>query len=431
MTYVPKHLLPRLYGYELMMAPYAIAHMKIGLKLHETGYRFQSEERVRVYLTNALEPASDVQRGLEGIAPALAHEAQAVNQIKRRWHFAVVIGNPPYSNFGQLNRIPFILELLADYKRGLDEKKLNLDDDFIKFVRFAQHIISQSGIGIFGLITNHVYLDGLTHRRMRQSLLNLFQRIDVLDLHGSAQKKECAPDGSADENVFDIKQGVAITVMVRCASRDRRLCVGDLFGTRQRKYATLATLTAASATRHFLKPEAPNFFFRSKDSSLRDEYEAWPSIQAAMPFYNSGIQTKRDELTIHYQREDLERVLLDFRTYDEEWIRHKYELGPDGRDWTVKLARKDVCGQGRVIRVQYRPFDYRFTYFTGNSKGFLAYPRRDVSERILTGSLALVTMRQIAGVPDECEVFITRVPMTDRSFASTVGTPVPLPAGKH
>lgn len=425
--YVPKHLLTRLHGYELLMAPYAIAHLKVGLKLYETGYRFGSDERARVYLTNALEPAQDFSDTFAFAIPALAHEAQAVNDIKRQRRFTVVFGNPPYSNFGQLNKIAFILSLLEDYKRGLGEKKLNLDDDFIKFVRFAQHLIAQTEVGIVGVITNHVYIDGLTHRQMRQSLLKAFQRIDVLDLHGSVQKRETAPDGSTDGNVFDIKQGVAIGLMVRNACPRRGVRVSDLFGTRQAKYTALAGLTSTSASRQLLAPGAPNFFFRSEDSSLRDEYEAWWRIPAAMPFHNSGLQTKRDNLTIHYRRDDLERVLEDFRTYDTECLRRKYKLGADGRDWTVELAREDVRGKGRIIQVQYRPFDYRFTYFTGNSKGFLAYPRRDVSERILAGSIALVTMRQIAGVSDECEVFVTRVPMTDRSMASTLGTPYLFP----
>ncbi len=192
--YVPKHLLPRLHGYELLMAPYAIAHLKIGLKLYETGYRFGSDERARIYLTNALEPASDLgQMKLEGILPALAHEAQAVNEVKNKQRFTVVIGNPPYSNFGQLNKNPFILGLLEDYKRGLDEKKINLDDDFIKFVRFSQATLANARVGVLGFITNNVYLDGITHRRMRQSLLETFSCSHLLDLHGSAKKTRNIP----------------------------------------------------------------------------------------------------------------------------------------------------------------------------------------------------------------------------------------------
>src|SRR5205823_2367255 len=155
-----------LHGYELLMAPYAIAHLKIGLKLYETGYRFGSDERARIYLTNALEPASDVgQQSLARMFSALAHEAHAVNEIKRTQRFTVIIGNPPYSNFGQLNRIPFILNLLKDYKRDLNEKKINLDDDFIKFLRLSHYAIDKAGIGVLGFITNNTYFDGITHRQ--------------------------------------------------------------------------------------------------------------------------------------------------------------------------------------------------------------------------------------------------------------------------
>src|SRR5262249_37495059 len=155
-----------------MMAPYAIAHMKVGLKLWETGYRFAADERARIFLTNALEPWV-TQLPLIGF-DALAHEAAAVNEVKRHRRFTVIIGNPPYSNFGQLNRISLILQLLEDYKRGLNEKKINLDDDYLKFFRFAQYILGHSAHGILGMITNSSYLDGLVHRRMRESLLTQF-----------------------------------------------------------------------------------------------------------------------------------------------------------------------------------------------------------------------------------------------------------------
>src|SRR5262249_37736664 len=162
--------------------------------LYESGYRFGSAERSRIYLTNALEPARDSSGTFEFAIPALAHEAQAVNKVKRRQPFTVVIGNPPYANFGQLNRIPFLLDLLKDYKRDLDEKKLNLDDDFIKFVRLSQHILDRTGAGALGLITNNVYYDGITHRRMRESLLTSFARGWILNLHGSAKRSEKSPD---------------------------------------------------------------------------------------------------------------------------------------------------------------------------------------------------------------------------------------------
>ena len=256
--YVPNHLLPRLHGYELLMAPYAIAHLKIGLKLYETGYRFESDERARVYLTNALEPPGDGQLTLDFL-PALAHEAAAVNEIKRKRRFTVVIGNPPYSNYGRLNRVPFLLRLLDDYKRGLDERKINLDDDFIKFVRYSQHLVETGCFGIVGLITNNVFIDGITHRRMRQSILQVFHFISTLDLHGNASAKESAEDGSSDENVFDITQGVAVSLMRRPPSTNlvrKQVSFAEIRGVRARKYAALLEQSVAYSP---IDPRPPQF----------------------------------------------------------------------------------------------------------------------------------------------------------------------------
>ncbi len=238
--YVPKHLLPRLYGFELLMAPYAIAHMKIGLKLAETGYRFQSEERARIFLTNSLEPAMPEfqQKQIAEMSVALAHEARAVNAVKRQQRVTVVMGNPPYSNFGQLNKNPFILNLLEDYKRLLNEKKLNLDDDFIKFICYSQHLLKQTGVGMLAFITNNTYLDGITHRRMRESLHETFNKIWILDLHGSLMKADVCSDGSADENVFDIKQGVSISLL--CDAQHAQQCPilhSEFWGSRASKYS--------------------------------------------------------------------------------------------------------------------------------------------------------------------------------------------------
>lgn len=425
--YVPQHLLPRLHAFEVMMAPYAIAHMKIGLKLAETGYRFGTEERARIYLTNALEPWVK-QLPLIGF-DALAHEAAAVNEIKRHKRFTVVIGNPPYSNFGQLNKNSFILGLLEDYKRGLNEKKINLDDDFIKFVRFSHFLLDQSQIGVLGFITNNVFLDGITHRRMRKSLIESFNLMRVVDLHGSIQKREKTPEGENDENVFDIKQGVTISILAKTiAGSQRPLVLIDIFGDRRSKYARLTGAKTTPQMASEVTPSAPAFFFKVSINPFQIEYERGWSVPAMMPFYNSGIQTKKDSLTIHYTKGDLQNVLSDLRGRDTEWLREHYDLGDDGRDWAIKWAKEDVLqNDGTVISIQYRPFDFRWSYFTGKSKGFIAYPRKELSECLLAGSIALATMRQIAGVQDECEVIATAVPMTDRSMYSTLGTPYLFP----
>ena len=196
------------------MAPYAIAHLKIGLKLYETGYRFGSEERAQVYLTNALEPAQDFSGLMDFAIPALADEAQAVNQVKGQERFTVVIGNPPYSGHSA-NKGQWVTDLIDDYKKGFPELKKPaqskwLSDDYVKFIRFAQSLIQHTGTGTLGFISNHSYLDNPTFRGMRLSLLKEFSEIHLLDLHGNSKRRERTPEGGKDENVFDIQQGVAI-----------------------------------------------------------------------------------------------------------------------------------------------------------------------------------------------------------------------------
>jgi len=401
--YVPQHLLPRLHAYELMMAPYAIAHMKIGLKLAETGYLFGSEERARIYLTNALEPWVK-QLPLMGF-DALAHEAEAVNEVKLHKRFTVVLGNPPYSNFGQLNRIPFILTLLNDYKRGLDERKINLDDDFIKFVRLSQHQVDKTGTGIFGMITNNSFLDGVTHRQMRQSLGTSYQRIAILNLHGSATLGERCPDGSPDENVFDIRQGVGITFGVKrfnSTETPLELEHADLWGTRDSKYAALSKNVISKAV-VCLPIVPPYFFFVPKNFGHQAEYEQAIPLKEVFEESNSGIQTQRDSLTIQIKREALRQAVTDLITLPEVALRSRYELLKDGRDWKVSSAKADVgqkIDEERIRRILYRPFDWRWTYFTGRTKGFLAYPRRETSMHMLHQNVALVTLR-INGGGDE------------------------------
>jgi hypothetical protein len=218
--YVPKYLLPRLHGYELLMAPYAIAHMKIGLKLYETGYRFASDERARIYLTNALEPPSDAGKQLAFAewVPALAHEAQAVNAIKRNQRFTVVIGNPPYSGHSA-NHGEWIRSLVHDYyfvdSERLEEQNTKwLQDDYVKFLRLAEYEIARSNYGVLGFITNHGYVENPTFRGQRHHWLQTFSDVRIVDLHGNTKRKERGPDGTVDENVFEIQQGVAISVCV-------------------------------------------------------------------------------------------------------------------------------------------------------------------------------------------------------------------------
>ena len=417
--YVPEHLLPRLHGYELLMAPYAIAHLKISLKLYETGYRFGSHERARVYLTNALESAQDFSQGAFDFAiPALAGEAQAVNEIKRDARFTVIIGNPPYSGHSA-NKGAWIRELLrgsagtqrAENYFELDGGSLNernpkwLNDDYVKFIRLASWQIERTGRGVLGFITNHSYLDNPTFRGMRESLAATFPRAHLLDLHGNAKKKERAPDGGKDENVFDIQQGVAIGLFTCPPVEPRRFSRAynhaDVWGVREQadgtgKYDRLVASDAASTEWQALSPKPPLRLFVPRDDALHDEYEAGAPISDIFPVNSVGIVTARDKLAIQWTAEDMGRIAEDFAARGTEAARTFYDLGKDAQDWQVQLAQEDVRRHdGRIRPVLYRPFDRRFTYYTGKSRGFICRPRPDVMRHMLAGeNLALHVCRQ-------------------------------------
>lgn len=392
--YVPANLLPRLTAFELMMAPYSIAHMKVGLKLSETGYEFGSDERARIFLTNALEPANDLDMQFDFMSQALAHEAKAANEAKDEVPFTAIIGNPPYSNFGQLNKIPEIDKLLAEYKKDLGEKKINLNDDFIKFVRYAHNNIVSTSLGILGFITNNVYLDGITHRRMRESLLEDFSTLHIVDLHGSSRKQEVSPDGDLDENVFGIAQGVGIGFFVRDGASSSSTSFGELWGGAQNKLDALLGSDIGSISSDQLNPAAPSFWFVPKDEGPA-EYASYEALQGGVFIdSNAGVQTKRDNLVYSFSEDELEKLGQQFMSLGVESARKQFNLPEDGRDWTVKAAQRDLRSKNRItIRVLRRPFDLRWTYYTGNTKGFMAYPRAPLMLSALSPNVILLTVR--------------------------------------
>jgi predicted helicase len=424
--YVAQHLLNRIFGFELLMAPYAVAHLKLGMQLQETGYQFASDQRLGIYLTNTLEEAA--RKSEKMFAQWISDEANAAAEIKRDRPILVVLGNPPYSNFGQMNRGKWILSLLEDYKRGLAEKKLNLDDDFIKFIRFAQWRIDKTGFGVLGYITNSTYLEGLTHRRMRESLLDSFNEVYVLNLHGNQMGKKRALQVK-DENVFDITIGVSIGLFVKLPDQNNcRTFYAEIRGDRETKYSALVTSDIATTAWTELHPKSPDFLFVPREGKFGAEYAEFVPVNVVFENYNSALQTKKDAFTVHFTAAELNAVIADVRKLDIESLRRKYHLGPDGRDWTVASAKEDVMRHpGTLIPIQHKPFDLRVTYFTGRTKGFLAYPRSDVTAQLLNPNVALATVRQVEGVPDECEVLATRIAMTDRSMYSTHGTPYLFP----
>ena len=294
-NYVSEKLLPRLFGFELLMAPYAIAHLKLGRLLEDTGYHFQTDQRLGIYLTNTLEEA--VKHSDTMFAQWISEESNAAADIKKTKAIVVVLGNPPYS-VSSLNRSEWIGTLLNDYKQGLQEKKLNIDDDYIKFIRFAHWRIDKTGYGILGFITNNSYLDGLTHRRMRQSLMDSFSRIYILNLHGSSRRGEQAPSNIKDENVFDIQQGVSIGIFIKEPNNivGKHVYYADVWGSRESKYKLLSESGLQSTTWQNLEPCSPNFFFVPKDFSLDNEYSRGWSSEKMFLLSQSGLQTDRDEL---------------------------------------------------------------------------------------------------------------------------------------
>ena len=411
--YVPRHLLPRLYAYELKMAPYAIAHLKIGLKLYETGYRFGSEERARIFLTNALEPAHDFSGTFEFAIPALAHEAQAVNEIKRKQRFTVVIGNPPYArhssnpNRDADGRLTFIGRLVEEYKEGCPELRKPaqakyLQDDYVKFTRFAEYAVLTAGVGAVGLITNHGFLDNPTFRGMRNHLLSRLARAEVLDLHGNANKKERAPDGSEDKNVFDIRQGVAIFIgaWLRNA-RKREVLHGDLWGTRDRKYRLLAVSDRKELSTAPLTPKPPQFSLRPRDETNETEYLAFPSVTEVFSLNGDpapGIVTTHDSFAIAFTGDEIvNNVETLLRSRNEEEAREHFRLCTQDQ-WNYGAAKRELAdGQWRkkVIPLHYRPFDTRFTVYDSN----VAVHRRErVTQHLVSGgNVAMLTSRMTKG----------------------------------
>jgi predicted helicase len=428
--YVPKHLLTRLYAYELKMAPYAIAHLKVGLTLHETGYRFGSDERARVYLTNALEPPGTEQIALDFL-PALAHEAQAVSDVKRHQRFTVVIGNPPYSGISS-NMTSWMDGLLkggmpdgsstASYYhvdgQPLGERKLWLQDDYVKFIRCSQHSLTSTGVGIHGYISNHGYLDNPTFRGMRWSLMDAFDDIRVLDLHGNLKKKEAPPGGGKDVNVFDIQQGVAIGLFVRRPAHRAGIAAAtvrhaDLWGERSAKYGWLTNHSAADTDWQQVATTKPFFLFEPFDQSQAGDYSHWQAITDVMPVNVTGIVTARDDFVIDFDRSALRERMSDLRdrSLSDQDLRQRYFAGKgarkyppgDSRGWKLPKARQrlrdDRQWDERYVPILYRPFDTREVYYV---PWMVDWPRTEAMPHMLAGdNLALISCRQQARADDE------------------------------
>jgi hypothetical protein len=379
---IREHALKNLYGFEYLIAPYTIAHLKLSQFLHDRGYTMQPQERLQIYLTNTLEPIEPQQNWL---LPALSKEVELAQGVKNK-PILVITGNPPYSGHS-LNKGKWIAGLIDSYKqvdgRPLGEKNPKwLQDDYVKFIRFAQWKMAQVEAGVVGIITNHSFLDNPTFRGMRQSLMQTFNRIYVLDLHGNRKKKETAPDGGKDENVFDIEQGVCISLLVRQSGLEPKVFHADLWGKRQDKYRACLELELDNVSWVEVQPNSPFYLFIPQDESLRAAYEQCWKITDIFPLNSVGLVTARDDLTVQFTPDEVRKTVRDFSALPVEEARRKYHLGKDARDWKVHLAQEDLKNSGlkdgNIVPLTYRPFDVRYTYYTGYSRGFHCMPRREV-----------------------------------------------------
>ena len=419
--YVPKHLLPRLNGFELMMAPYAVAHMKLAMVLKDTCYDFHGEERLKVYLTNSLEEPSKSMDQLSFLCnDPLSQESWAANAVKRNFGINVVIGNPPY-NGNSINNSDWILSLIKEYhtepggKLPLKEVKIHFGNDYVKFIRYAQNIIEVHQQGIIGFITPRDYMFAPTFRGMRWQLLTHFDDIYVIDLNGDARQNKNTD--IEDENVFDIQQGVSISLFVKSSLNVNGLAKVHYFslkGDRSKKYAFLNQSRLKSTQFIDFIPMAPFFGY---EPNLQIDINSDRHIRINDIFINSvnGIQTGRDSLTIKNSKQEMEDTLKKFINLPPEEARNVFSIGSDGRDWKVEWAQQNVKNHlsidGIITPILYRPFDIKWTFYSGpKGKGFLQCPRGKIMRSMIgTHNIALIIGRQgqAVGNIEWCLAYVT------------------------
>ena len=391
--YVKDHLIKRLFGFELIMAAYAMSHLKLGMQLsaqdmpeehrHDWSYDFDSDERLGVYLTNTLEEVELQTMNLLGPMRIITEEAYAASEIKRDLPIMVVLGNPPYSGHSanastKDGKLTWIGKLIEDYKqvdgKPLGEKNSKwLQDDYVKFIRFGQQRIQQTGAGILAFITNHSYMDSPTFRGMRQQLMDTFTDVYLLDLHGNARKNERAPNGGADENVFDIQQGVAIAMFIKEPDKmpPAKVHHSDLWGTRKSKYNILFGSNVSDTTWSELEPRCPFYMFKPWDTEHEELYRSWWQVSEIMPTKSAGVVTGQDKEAIRWSTQEMEEVV---------------------RNLFSQLEMDVEVNEQLVTPISYRPFDTRYTYY---SNSVITRPRRKVMRHMLSGpNLGLITCRQ-------------------------------------
>ena len=402
---IKNHILKNFYAFELMMAPYAVGHLKMGFLLEELGYELHKDDRFKLYLTNTLELEDLAQSNLPGMS-SLSEESHSAGKVKKEQPILVVLGNPPYSGHSA-NKGKWISKEIREYYKvdgkDLDEKNPKwLQDDYVKFIRFAQWKIDSAGEGILGFITNHSYLDNPTFRGMRQSLMNSFDHIYILDLHGNSKKKEKCPDGSKDENVFDIQQGVAIIIAVKEPGLEKKISHVDLWGQREDKYTWLKTHDIDNTKWKRISPKSKFYFFVQRDERHLSRYEQFNKLTEIFPVSSVGIVTSRDQFAIDMDKEELKRRIRMFRdnNLSDEIIKKSFSL-KDKTKWKVKSARYQIRAEKEwdeyILPILYRPFDRQWIFY---HDAIIERTRRDVMQNMVHENISLCVGRagQVVGL---------------------------------
>ncbi len=433
-----QNLLKQFYGFEYLIAPYAIAHLNLSQAFKEEFKKpLKENDALQIILTNTLIQPSEIV-AYRGLQPIFEKELKSAQEIKKDENILIITGNPPYSGASE-NKGLFEWEVKATYgiepefqtieieknvkltdkiqtllKNVQKQKESNskdalkalkklhskyklqneknpkwLLDDYVKFMRFAQNKIESLGHGLFGFISNNAFLDNPTFRGLRRSLLECYDELYILNLHGNARKKEETPQGTKDENVFNIMQGVSINLFVKKAQATKqKIFYYDVYGQRAEKYAFLAQNDLNSIEWLELTPREPFYLLIPQETPLLEEYEQGFSVQDMFQVGSTGICSQRDHVVFHKDKESLLKLLKDFSTLEPSELRRKYNIKKDGRDWRLEYAIKDVKANANnleeyIVSCQYRPFDFYYTYYTGKPKSFIAYPRGEVFKHML------------------------------------------------
>jgi predicted helicase len=367
-NYVEKDLIPRLHGFEIVMASYAMAHLKLDILLKLTGYTPQAQQRLKVYLTNSLEEHHEATDTL--FASFLATESQEADKVKRDTPVMVVMGNPPYA-VSSSNKSDWIQNLISDYKKNLNERNIQpLSDDYIKFIRYGQHYIDKNGEGILAYISNNSFIDGIIHRQMRKSLLESFDKIYILDLHGNSKKKETTPEGGVDQNVFDIMQGVSINIFIKKKSKSKQLAEVyhyDLYGKRDIKYEFLDNNSVKSIEWEKLKYKEPEYFFVKKDFKNTKVYGNYLPITDLFNKNSVGVVTSLDKVVLANDKRTLEKQIIDYgEVFEDKYIKEYL----------------------------YRPFDIKYIYYKPK---ILGRSREKIMKSFFKNNIGLIVSKQFGG----------------------------------